>query len=98
MHDKILSFAFIFTKNGNPDPLCSICFFAKPNEQSDANAITHHLVKTVVPEIAAMVPTSNSETLSNALQEYTEGMERELGVECQGMLTDYNLSICANSH
>lgn len=98
MQGKTISFAIIFTINGNPDPLCSICFFAEPNEQSDANAITHHLVKTVIPKIAAIVPNSDSEMVSSVLQAHIEEMKKELGVECQGMLTDYNLSICANSH
>ena len=88
-----VSFAAIFTKDNEPDPLCSICFFVAPGGWANANTITHHLSQKVVPELARMIPNSDADTISFAIKDSMDKMENEFGVECQGILTDYNLSV-----
>jgi len=75
----------------------AICFFIAPGGWANAGTITHYLAQKVVPELAQMIPNSNADTISFAIQDSMEEMEEEFGVECQGILTDYNLAICTRA-
>lgn len=97
MRENPISFASIFTKDSSLDPLCSICFFIAPGGWANAGTITHYLAQKVVPKLAQMIPNSNADTISFAIQDSMEEMEEEFGVECQGILTDYNLAICTRA-
>lgn len=97
MTNSPISFASVFTKDNDPDPLCSICFFVTPSVRTSSGMILHHLTHKIVPELAQIVPNSNADTLSFAIQDRMNEMETEFGVECRGILTDYNLSICAKA-
>lgn len=97
MTNAPISFASIFTRDNGPDPLCSICFFIAPGGWANANTILHYLTYKIIPELARMVPNSDADTISFAIQDHMSEMEEEFGVECQGVLTDYNLSICAKA-
>ena len=75
MTERPVSFASVFTKNGDLDPLCSICFFIAPGGWANSGTITHYLTKKVVPELARMIPNSDADTISFALQDSMEEME-----------------------
>lgn len=92
-----ISFASIFTRDNEASPLCSICFFISPDGWANASTITNYLTQKVIPGLALMIPNSNADTISFAIQDSMEEMEGVFGVECQGVLTDYNLSICART-
>ena len=96
-HEREPDLLRLFTKDSSLDPLCSICFFIAPGGWANAGTITHYLAQKVVPELAQMIPNSNADTISFAIQDSMEEMEEEFGVECQGILTDYNLAICTRA-
>lgn len=93
MSKNMVSFAAVFTKNGGPDPLCSICFFVEPSDCDDQMVITEYLVQTVIPQLAPIIPNSNPEAVSSAIQNEMNSMEQRFGIKCRGVLTNYNLSI-----
>lgn len=97
MRKNPVSFAAIFTKNGGPDPLCSICFVIEPDRRDNPEHIIDYLVQTVVPQLAPIIPNSSAETVSGAIQNCMDEMEQKLGVCCRGFLTDYNLSISSKN-
>lgn len=97
MQKTPVSFAAVFTRNGGAEPICSICFFADPDSSNGAVAVTDYLIQTVIPQLAPIIPNSDPETVSSAIQNCMDEMEQGLGVHCQGFLTDYNLSICAKT-
>lgn len=97
MTETPISFASVFTRDNEPDPLCSICFFIAPGGWAKPNTILDHLAHRIVPELARIVPNSNANTIAFAIQDRMNEMGEQFGVECQGILTDYNLSICAKT-
>lgn len=95
MTETPISFAAIFTKDNELDPLCSICFFIAPGSWANPSTVIHYLSQKVVPELARMIPNSDADTIIFAIRDSMDKMEKEFGVECQGNLTDYNLSVFA---
>ena len=85
-----ISFASIFTKDNDPSPICSICFFIFPDGLVNPTAITNYLTQRVIPD-------SDADSISFAIRDSMGEMEGVFGAECQGVLTDYNLSICAKA-
>jgi len=92
-----ISFASVFTKDNEQDPLCSICFFIAPGGWASANVILHYLSHKVVPELALKIPNSDTDSIAFAIQDSMDEMKKEFGVECQGILTNYNLSVCTKA-
>ena len=92
-----ISFASIFTKDNDPDHICSICFFIFPDGLVNPTAITNYLTQRVIPDLAQKIPNSDADSISFAIRDSMGEMEGVFGAECQGVLTDYNLSICAKA-
>lgn len=97
MTETLISFASVFTRDNEPDPLCSICFFIAPGGWAKPNTILNYLAHKIVPELAQIVPNSNANTIAFAIQDHMNEMGEQFGVECQGILTNYNLSISAKT-
>lgn len=83
-----IAVAGIFAKQGDPAPICSICFFATSPSGIPIADVEDCICSDIFPALAQIVANSNAERVSAAIDTCACQIEARFGVECEGYLNE----------
>ncbi len=92
-HSYPVSFAAVFNRAEETEPICSACFFAEAATKDQAHAIEEYISKTLVPKLAYSIPTVDKADLSAAITSETKRVTEIFGVSCWGQLADLHFQV-----
>jgi len=92
MDNYPVAVAGIFSKTGESEPICSICFFATEPANATIEDVESCIYSNVFPALAKMIVNCSAAEVSTAINTCATQIETTFDVDCVGYLNEAFMS------
>jgi len=87
-----IAVAGIFSKNNEPDPTCTICFFATTPAFESPQQVENYICSNVFSQLAQAIANSGPDIIAALIDQFSAEISEKFNVSCQGYLNESHLS------